>query len=46
MLSFIGVVASYLFGYLFQGEKPTMPAAVGAAAIVIANGVLLSKNGA
>jgi drug/metabolite transporter (DMT)-like permease len=46
VLSFIGVVASYLFGYLFQGEKPTMSAAVGAAAIVIANGVLLSKNGA
>lgn len=46
MLSFIGIVASYLFGYLFEGEKPTAMAAVGAVAIIVANGVLLSKNGA
>jgi drug/metabolite transporter (DMT)-like permease len=45
MLSFIGIVASYLFGYLFEGEKPTAMAAVGAVAIIVANGVLLSKNG-
>ena len=43
-LNFVGIVAAYLFGYLFQGEKPSWTAMAGAAAINIANGVLLSKN--
>jgi drug/metabolite transporter (DMT)-like permease len=43
-LNFVGIVAAYLFGYLFQGEKPSWTAMAGAAAIIIANGVLLSKN--
>lgn len=45
ILSFIGIVASYLFGYLFQGEKPTFFGGLGATAIIVANTVLLSKNG-
>ena len=43
-LNFVGIVAAYLFGYLFQGEKPSWTAMAGAAAIIVANGVLLSKN--
>ena len=43
-LNFVGIVAAYLFGYLFQGEKPSFTAALGAFAIIVANGVLLSKN--
>ena len=44
VLSFIGIVASYVFGYLFEGEKPTTMAMVGAGAIILASGVLLSKR--
>lgn len=43
-LNFVGIVAAYLFGYLFQGEKPSWTAMAGAVAIMVANGVLLSKN--
>jgi drug/metabolite transporter (DMT)-like permease len=43
-LNFVGIVAAFLFGYLFQGEKPSFSAALGAFAIIVANGVLLSKN--
>lgn len=43
MLSFFGVVAAYVFGYLFNGEKPTAMASIGALMISIANLVLLSK---
>jgi drug/metabolite transporter (DMT)-like permease len=43
-LNFVGIVAAYLFGYLFQGEKPSLTAMAGAVAIMVANGVLLSKN--
>ena len=43
ILSFFGIVAAYIFGYLFQGEKPSTLAAIGSLAIIIANGVLLSK---
>ena len=45
MLSFIGIVAAYIFGYIFQGEKPSYLAMGGSAMIILANGVLLSKNG-
>jgi len=40
-LNFIGIVAAYLFGYLFQGEKPSFIAMGGACAIIVANTVLL-----
>jgi drug/metabolite transporter (DMT)-like permease len=43
-LNFIGIVAAYGFGYLFEGEKPSMTAAIGALAIIVANAFLLSKN--
>lgn len=43
-LNFVGIVAAYLFGYLFQGEKPSWTAMTGALAIIVANAVLLSKN--
>jgi drug/metabolite transporter (DMT)-like permease len=42
-LNFVGIVAAYLFGYLFQGEKPSWTAMAGALAIIVANAVLLSK---
>ena len=42
-LNFVGIVAAYIFGYLFQGEKPSWSAVAGAAAIIVANAVLLSK---
>ena len=45
MLSFIGIVAAYILGYIFQGEKPSYLAMGGSALIILANGVLLSKNG-
>lgn len=43
-LNFAGIVAAYLFGYLFQGEKPSWTAAGGAFAIIVANAALLSKT--
>jgi drug/metabolite transporter (DMT)-like permease len=43
MLSFFGVVAAYVFGYLFNGDKPTAMGAVGALMITVANVILLSK---
>jgi drug/metabolite transporter (DMT)-like permease len=43
MLSLFGVVAAYVFGYMFNGEKPTVMGAVGALMITLANVVLLSK---
>ena len=43
MLSLFGVVAAYIFGYLFNGEKPSMQASIGALMITLANVVLLSK---
>jgi hypothetical protein len=45
-LNFVGVVAAYLFGYLFQGEKPSWMAVGGAAAIIVANVALVSNRGA
>lgn len=43
MLSFFGVVAAYVFGFLFNGDKPSAMASIGALMITIANVVLLSK---
>lgn len=43
-LSFFGVIASYVFSWLFTGEIPTLTQGLGAAAIVLANTVLLSKS--
>jgi drug/metabolite transporter (DMT)-like permease len=43
MLSLFGVVAAYVFGYMFNGEKPTVMGAVGALMITLANVILLSK---
>ena len=44
MLSLIGIVAAYFFGYVFENEKPSRMAMGGALAIMVANGVLLSKK--
>jgi drug/metabolite transporter (DMT)-like permease len=44
ILSFVGVVAAYIFGYIFQGEKPSWLAVAGSTAIIVANGVLLYKS--
>ena len=43
LLSFVGVVASFLFGWWFAGEKPTMMAAVGAGLISVASGFAEAK---
>jgi drug/metabolite transporter (DMT)-like permease len=43
-LSFFGVIAAYVFSWMFTGEIPTMTQGLGAAAIVIANTVLLRKE--
>jgi drug/metabolite transporter (DMT)-like permease len=43
-LSFFGVIASYVFSWMFTGEIPTLTQGLGAAAIVLANSVLLSKE--
>jgi drug/metabolite transporter (DMT)-like permease len=43
VLNLFGIVAAYVFGYIFEGEKPSWMALGGALAIMIANGVLLSK---
>ena len=45
MLSLIGIVAAFIFGYLFEGEKPSWMALAGSILIIVANGVLISKNG-
>lgn len=44
-LSFFGIVAAYAFGWLFEDEKPTVVAATGAAAIMLANIFLLRPVG-
>lgn len=43
-LSFIGIIAAYLLSWIFAGEVPTGVQALGAAAIIIANTVLVSKE--
>jgi drug/metabolite transporter (DMT)-like permease len=43
-LSFFGVIAAYVFSWGFTGEMPTITQGLGAAAIVIANTVLLRKE--
>lgn len=45
-LSFFGIVAAYIFGWLFEGEKPSLTAGVGAGAIILANAFLLRNNSA
>lgn len=44
VLSFFGIVAAYVFGYLFEGEKPSLLAAGGSLAILIANIAILSQS--
>jgi len=44
VLSFFGIVAAYVFGYLFEGEKPSVLAAGGSLAILIANIAILSQS--
>lgn len=43
-LSFVGVIAAYLFGWIFMGETPSFTQGVGAALISIANIVLIKKD--
>ena len=43
LLSFVGVVASFLFGWWFAGEKPTLMSAVGAGLISVASGLAEMK---
>ena len=41
-LNFIGIIAAYVFGYIFEGEKPSLMAMGGALAIIVANVALLA----
>jgi drug/metabolite transporter (DMT)-like permease len=43
-LSFFGVIAAYLFSWVFAGEVPSALQAAGAAAIIVANAVLVTKE--
>ena len=43
-LSFLGVIAAYLFGWLGANEVPNLVQLAGAAAIIIANTVLVSRE--
>jgi drug/metabolite transporter (DMT)-like permease len=44
VLSFFGVVSAYGLGWLFQGEVPNLTQIAGAVAIIVANGVLITKE--
>jgi drug/metabolite transporter (DMT)-like permease len=44
VLSFTGIVSAYIFGYLFQGEKPSYLAMLGSIFIIVASGVLVYKK--
>ena len=44
VLNLFGIVAAYIFGYIFEGEKPTGMAMGGALAIMVANAALLSSK--
>jgi hypothetical protein len=43
-LSFLGVIAAYLFGWLGANEVPNLVQLAGAAAIIVANTVLVSRE--
>lgn len=43
-MSFFGVIAAYLLGWIFVGEVPNTIQMLGAAAIVVANTVLVTKD--
>lgn len=43
-ISFFGIVSAYIFGWLFEGEKPTLLAAAGSAAIITANSFILNAT--
>ena len=43
-LSFFGVVSAYLLSWLFAGEVPSATQMVGAAAIMVANAVLVTRE--
>ena len=44
VLSFFGVVSAYGLGWLFQNEIPTLTQMAGAVAIIVANGILMSRE--
>jgi len=44
VLSFFGVVSAYGLGWLVQGDVPTLTQLAGAIAIIVSNGILLSKE--
>lgn len=44
VLSFFGVVSAYGLGWLFQNEIPTLAQMAGAVAIIVANGILMSRE--
>lgn len=45
-MSFFGIVAAYLLGWIFVGEVPNIMQAIGAGLIILANSVLLTKENA
>jgi drug/metabolite transporter (DMT)-like permease len=43
-ISFFGIIAAYLLGWLFVGEIPNIQQGAGAALIILANLFLLKKE--
>ncbi len=43
-ISFFGVISAYMFGWFLSGEIPTVVQGLGAAAIVVANAVILRSG--
>jgi drug/metabolite transporter (DMT)-like permease len=43
-LSFFGIISAYLLSWLFAGEVPTALQAAGAAAIIVANAILVTPD--
>jgi drug/metabolite transporter (DMT)-like permease len=43
-ISFFGVIAAYLLGWIFVGEVPHFQQGIGAALIILANLFLLKKD--
>lgn len=44
VLSFFGIISAYALGWIFTGEVPSLIQAAGAAAIIVANSVLITKD--
>jgi len=44
VLSFFGIVSAYVFDWIFTNQKPNMTQILGAVAIMVANGMLITRD--